>query len=37
MPRLSNTPIWFEEDKKTEASNDTYQTVKLIKLKVIVM
>jgi len=33
MPRLSNTPIWFDEDKKTEASNDTYQTVKTNKVE----
>ena len=33
MPRVSNTPIWFEEDKKIEANNDTYQTVKTNKVE----
>ena len=33
MPRISNTPIWFEEDKKTEANNDTYQTIKTNKVE----
>ena len=30
-----NKPIWFTENKKTEANNDTYQTVKTNKVEII--
>ena len=33
MSDLSNKPIWFTKDKKTEANDDTYQTIKTNKVE----